>query len=247
MRERQLLTNNFSWSKKQAAPQPCKEKENQKTKKVKRRRLTANMITLHHKPNNRAITLNKELSLTAHEYGFTHFSVDEYGGKMYIVLTRIKLSRVNYAKISYNKQKDSIHATISSKVFTSAICNHYQLEEGDYYFRISEDEYWKNRNEQKVFRLEDIVEGYPKANMAHQSQTKCCSKCGRELPISQFYRKGKNSQSWCIDCCKEHGRLRNGATGEYRITISEASDQQLYNELKRRGYEGELYKRQILK
>lgn len=49
--------------------------------------------------------------------------------------------------------------------------------------------------------------------------TKLCSKCGRVLPISEFYPRvnGKGVQSWCKDCCRSHGRLRNGTTGVYRM------------------------------
>ena len=50
-----------------------------------------------------------------------------------------------------------------------------------------------------------------------RSNLKMCPKCGKNKDISQFYRRGENGlQSHCIDCCKEHGRLRNGTTGIYR-------------------------------
>lgn len=45
-----------------------------------------------------------------------------------------------------------------------------------------------------------------------------CTKCGRELPESEFYvrRDTGGLQSWCIRCCRNHGMLRNGSTGIYR-------------------------------
>lgn len=44
-----------------------------------------------------------------------------------------------------------------------------------------------------------------------------CKCCGKLKPSSDFYRRGTNGlQSWCKECCKEHGRLRNGTTGEYK-------------------------------
>lgn len=46
--------------------------------------------------------------------------------------------------------------------------------------------------------------------------TRTCARCGRELPTSDFYPKGNGLQSWCKECCKQHGRLRNGTTGKYR-------------------------------
>ncbi len=54
--------------------------------------------------------------------------------------------------------------------------------------------------------------------------TRRCPKCGRVLPKSEFYPKGKGLQSWCKDCCKSHGRLRNGTTGIYRKEITDMKD-----------------------
>lgn len=47
---------------------------------------------------------------------------------------------------------------------------------------------------------------------------KQCTKCHRVLPENEFYvRRSTNSlQSQCKDCCKAHGRLRNGTTGIYK-------------------------------
>lgn len=73
-------------------------------------------------------------------------------------------------------------------------------------------------------------------------ETKKCTKCGRELPVSEFYTKeGTKLQSQCKDCCKAHGRLRNGRTGKYKY-IKEYDDAELINELKLRGYSGTLTK-----
>ena len=53
---------------------------------------------------------------------------------------------------------------------------------------------------------------------------KRCSKCGRLLPTSDYYAKGNGLQSWCKECCKAHGRLRNGTTGKYRTPERESSE-----------------------
>lgn len=53
---------------------------------------------------------------------------------------------------------------------------------------------------------------------------KRCAKCGRLLPTSDYYAKGNGLQSWCKDCCKAHGRLRNGTTGKYRTPEKESSE-----------------------
>lgn len=51
-----------------------------------------------------------------------------------------------------------------------------------------------------------------------QNLLKQCSKCQRYLPESSFYirRDNRKIQSQCIDCCKAHGRLKNGTTGVYK-------------------------------
>lgn len=56
----------------------------------------------------------------------------------------------------------------------------------------------------------------PIESMDKENETKVCAKCGRELPVSEYYAKGDKLQAYCKDCMKEHGRLRNGTTGEYR-------------------------------
>lgn len=45
-----------------------------------------------------------------------------------------------------------------------------------------------------------------------------CTKCHKVLPESSFYKRRNTGglQSHCIDCCKAHGRLRNGRTGIYK-------------------------------
>ena len=78
-------------------------------------------------------------------------------------------------------------------------------------------------------------------------QKKTCPKCQRTLPMSDFYvmtDRPDGHSSYCKECNRQHGRLRNGTTGEYRPdpTLSAATDKQLYEELKRRGYEGKLTK-----
>lgn len=37
---------------------------------------------------------------------------------------------------------------------------------------------------------------------------KKCTRCGRVLPTTSFYRKGDNLQHWCISCQKDYRRTR---------------------------------------
>ena len=72
---------------------------------------------------------------------------------------------------------------------------------------------------------------------AEPPKTKRCSKCGRELPLTEFYpRKDTKDgvQSRCKECDKAHGRLRNGTTGKYKkeeetLNIIDMNDIQIFN------------------
>lgn len=100
-------------------------------------------------------------------------------------------------------------------------------------------------------------------------KTKVCSKCGRELPLSEFHKKTK-SKDGLQSCCKECG---NKAASEYarrkkenekarkieneRIEfekkykiythkdLAKFTPRELMLELKARGYEGELLFREV--
>lgn len=87
---------------------------------------------------------------------------------------------------------------------------------------------------------------------------KCC-KCGRELPLSEFHlnRTNKDGHSaTCKDCVKAYDKERNlkkraatkkRETGRkaqqipLKADISNLSDSELFAELKKRGYTGELH------
>ena len=60
-------------------------------------------------------------------------------------------------------------------------------------------------------------------------EMKVCPHCGIEKPVGSFYKRNEQggTQSWCKKCQKEHGRLRNGSTGEYRTPDEESSDKQV--------------------
>ena len=41
-------------------------------------------------------------------------------------------------------------------------------------------------------------------------KTKVCSKCGRELPLSEFTKDKRNNDGldyWCKSCCREHHKI----------------------------------------
>lgn len=85
--------------------------------------------------------------------------------------------------------------------------------------------------------------------------TKTCNCCGKLLPITMFYKNSftrDGLQYMCKDCAKEH--IRNGRIKEQSkrymdylgknvgIVLSELSDDCVIEEIRRRGYKGELTK-----
>lgn len=76
-------------------------------------------------------------------------------------------------------------------------------------------------------------------------KTKKCKKCGRELPVTEFYKKSDTRdglQTWCKECFKEADKQRRkresgGACSE---ELKMYTSRQLMEELAKRGYRGEL-------
>lgn len=73
-------------------------------------------------------------------------------------------------------------------------------------------------------------------------KTKRCPKCGRELPLSEFYlnRATRDGlQTWCKECQKK--RVRSNYTNNHcNPDLAQFTPRQLIEELKNRGYTGEL-------
>lgn len=76
-------------------------------------------------------------------------------------------------------------------------------------------------------------------------KTKKCSKCGRELPVTEFYVKSNapdGLQSWCKECSKrankQSRKRESGGAGSEELKMY--TSRQLMEELAKRGYRGEL-------
>ena len=81
------------------------------------------------------------------------------------------------------------------------------------------------------------------------TQTKTCPRCGRTLPIENFYKRSDGYvYAYCKECSKMYNKERS-----MRITpppdsenpLSAYTPRQLMCELKRRGYTGKLYIQQV--
>ena len=68
-------------------------------------------------------------------------------------------------------------------------------------------------------------------------ETKKCKSCGKELPITHFCKKGTGYRNICNNCLKRE----SGATDRFK----DFSSRELIDELKARGYEGQLTKKVV--
>lgn len=66
-------------------------------------------------------------------------------------------------------------------------------------------------------------------------KTKVCEKCGRRLPLTEFYEMTSNpdGHSKCCKACNMSSRTPS---------LSDFTEQQLYDELVRRGFTGKMIK-----
>lgn len=80
-------------------------------------------------------------------------------------------------------------------------------------------------------------------------ETKLCVKCGRTLPVSDFDSHTSNKdglQSYCKECVREYNRERYRSSKSKLIKVysnaelAKFTPRQLIDELKARGYTGEL-------
>ena len=77
------------------------------------------------------------------------------------------------------------------------------------------------------------------------SQTKLCTKCGKELPLEMFGKgNGKDGKrSWCKTCMNEATReyiKRKKISNVPNPALAEFTPQELISELRARGYAGTL-------
>ena len=78
------------------------------------------------------------------------------------------------------------------------------------------------------------------------TQTKTCPRCGRTLPIENFYvNKDSKPYSYCKECVKVLNAARKTTPPDSENPLSAYTPRQLMQELKRRGYTGKLYIQQV--
>lgn len=70
--------------------------------------------------------------------------------------------------------------------------------------------------------------------------TKVCVGCGRELSIDNFKVHNKSNDGYSKECKECSRRRRNASAASALNPLEKFTARQLIEELKRRGYEGEL-------
>lgn len=95
--------------------------------------------------------------------------------------------------------------------------------------------------------------------MESEVKTKVCKKCGQELPLDQFYTSVNCKDGYlnvCKKCKNSHDKLRNqikkeSQSGIHKVFINpdlaKFTPRQLIEELRGRGYTGELKYVQVIK
>lgn len=71
----------------------------------------------------------------------------------------------------------------------------------------------------------------------YTGETKKCKCCGKDLPLTYFQKRGTGYRNICNDCLKRE----SGATDKFKDFTS----RELIDELKARGYEGQLQKKVV--
>ena len=78
------------------------------------------------------------------------------------------------------------------------------------------------------------------------TQTKTCPRCGRTLPVENFYvNKDGKPYPYCKECVKVLNAARRITPPDSENPLSAYTPRQLMQELKRRGYTGKLYIQQV--
>jgi NAD-dependent SIR2 family protein deacetylase len=89
--------------------------------------------------------------------------------------------------------------------------------------------------------------------MEENVATKKCTTCGRELPVSEFYKNAKSKdglQSKCKSCMSEYNRAYNRTEHLNKVylnpDLAKFQPRELIAELRARGYSRELSYTQIV-
>ena len=206
-----------------------------------------NEIRVDNIASNRRIRFNKKFSGLLQKYGLIYVDVINESDDIFIYFHRNK----EESSYTMSTMESGCYVLYNSQM-TKKVAD--RIGEESYLFKILKVEKAADTEKGIIRRLElkrslmyNRIKEIEKKKEKELPLYKTCPKCGRTLPNTEFYAKGDNLQSWCKDCVKDHGRLRNGSTGVYRSpALSQFTDEQLWDELKSRGYKGEISKNKIL-
>lgn len=188
--------------------------------KMRQRMLSRDMICVHCKPGSMSITLNKYITAEIREKGKTLACIDEDGDKAYLCLENGRTAHGDYVTLRYNTRNNN--AIIYSAAIVKRICDIYGIEDGDYYFIVERVE---DEGHYICLQLVGITDG--------QWYTPSLCK-----DVEQQENAGTDNAACCTTSAS--------TTALPALTLDTATDEQLYDELRRRGYEGTLTKKTTL-
>lgn len=225
-----------------------------RTEKLK---MQGNELSIRYCKGSRVITFNKLFSRRLFQEGYrfakTQTTIDfTMGGieRSELLLTK-EQEKDSTAIYFLDKEDGNPNAVVTGKRVVNPIIEDYGIKERTLsYFRYTEDA----ATNKITIQIDEKISERPvrrRGEVAEAKQTKFCPICQRTLPVSEFYsnaskRDGLSSE--CRECHKEYDRKareseRNAQTDN---CLSDFTDKQLFDELKRRGYEGRLTKTQTL-
>lgn len=100
--------------------------------------------------------------------------------------------------------------------------------------------------------FDEACEFYQDKNMEEpkkeQQATHTCKKCGRTLPLEQFVKNRHGYTHVCLDCrYPDRNKEKNTKPAPAVKGIADVSDDEIFGELERRGWVGELSRVTVIK
>ena len=190
--------------------------------RMRLRKLRDNMITVHCKPGSMSITLNKYITAEIREKGMGLACIESDGGKAYLCLENGRTADGDFVPLRYNTRNNN--AIIYSTAAVKRICDVYGIEDGDYYFIVERVE---DEGHYIGLQLAGITDG--------QWYVPSPSKDDEQQGVDGAGNAARYTPSSIL-----------GVVPTTLPTLEVYTDEQLYNELRRRGYEGKLTKHTTL-
>lgn len=184
--------------------------------KMRQRNLREGMVTLHCTQKSHSITFNKFLSAEILDRELLYACVCRSNDCITVTFYR------HDGEMKVTTNTNATNVIINSVEATVEICRYFSLEDGDYYIGIEVLEHFADRI---TYILTGIIDGQWYTPSPSQD-------------VEQQENAGTDNAACCATSAS--------TTALPALTLDTATDEQLYDELRRRGYEGTLTKQTTL-